>query len=122
MPRDFNVYLDDILEAIQRIREYTDGFSEEMFIGDVKTQDAVIRNLEVIGEAVRQIPEAKRAEFPELEWRKVVGLRDILIHRYFGVDPTIVWDVVANKLSELEVVVQKMSGNSSSGKSEPPQA
>jgi uncharacterized protein with HEPN domain len=75
MLRDFNVYLDDILEAIARIRKYVKGLSESGFLADSKTQDAVIRNLEIIGEAARQIPEAKRAQFPQLEWRKVVGLR-----------------------------------------------
>lgn len=116
MPRDFRVYLDDILEAVQRIRRYTDGFTAEMFFTDAKTQDAVIRNLEVIGEAVRQIPESNRSAFPEFQWRKVVGLRDVLIHRYFGIDPAIVWDVVVNKLSELDLVIRLMADSMSDEK------
>jgi len=98
MPRDHRLYLDDILEAIDNIRNYTTGMDYEMLSRDRKTQDAVVRNLEVIGEAAGRLPESVRATAPEIEWRKIVGLRNILAHEYFSVSLPVAWDVVQNKL------------------------
>jgi uncharacterized protein with HEPN domain len=94
MRRDFRVYLEDILGAITKIRRYTAGLSKEAFASDERTLDAVVRNLEVIGEAVKQLPSALRAREPGVEWQKIAGLRDILIHQYFGIDADILWDVI----------------------------
>ena len=102
MSRDYKVYLEDILEAIGKIRTYTAGMSADCFATDNKTLDAVLRNLEVIGEAVKCIPGDIRAQHPQVEWKKMAGLRDILIHQYFGIDAEIIWDVVHNKLPGLE--------------------
>jgi len=109
MPRDFEVYLQDILEAIRKINAYTVGMSRAEFESDPKTVDAVLRNLEVVGEAAKCIPEAVREEHVEIEWRKIAGLRDIMIHRYFGINMDIVWDLLQNQLVDLEEKVQKMS-------------
>ena len=81
MPRDYKVCLEDILEAIKRIRDYTPNFSLASFSSDFKTFDAVVRNLEVIGEAAKGIPDGVRAQSPGIEWKRITGLRDILIHR-----------------------------------------
>ena len=112
MPRDFKVYLDDILEASERIRSYTAGFTFPAFQEDRKTVDAVLRNLEVIGEAIKQLPAAVRDQYPDVPWRKIAGLRDILIHEYFGVDLEVIWDLVTDKLSELEARVKEILADS----------
>ena len=98
MSRDYSVYLDDIVTAIDKIGVFTQGMSEAQFAVDPKTLDAVIRNLEIVGEAAKNIPDDVRRRFTEVEWRKAAGLRDLLIHEYFAVDAAIIWDVVKNKL------------------------
>ncbi len=90
MPRDFSVYLQEVLQAIGKVRRYTEGLSAAQFADDEKTVDAVVRNLEIIGEAVKGVPETVRHANPEVDWRKIAGLRDILIHAYFEVDLDIV--------------------------------
>jgi len=102
MPRDYKQHIDDILEAIDFIREYAAGMDYGSFESDKKTQHAVIRNLEVIGEAARVLPDEVKNRTPEIEWHKIVALRNILIHEYFGVNLKIVWDVIQNKLDEIE--------------------
>jgi uncharacterized protein with HEPN domain len=108
MPRDSRVYLDDILDATRKITVYTGGLSKAAFLEDEKTLDAVIRNLEVIGEAVKKLPENLRAKHSAVEWKKIAGLRDILIHEYFGLDAEIVWDIVQNKVPALDREVRTM--------------
>ena len=102
MPRAFKVFLKDILQAIERIEEYTKGLSFEDFCDNRLIQDGVVRNLEIIGEAVKHLPKDVQKKYPKVEWKKIAGLRDILIHAYFGVDHVIVWDVVSNKLPGLK--------------------
>lgn len=108
MPRDSRVYLEDILEATRKIIAYTSGLSKETFLEDEKTIDAVVRNLEVIGEAVKKLPEDLRPQHSEVEWKKIAGLRDILIHEYFGLDTEIMWDIVQSKVPALDREVRAM--------------
>jgi uncharacterized protein with HEPN domain len=98
MPRDYKVYLEDILTAIGKINRFIAGMTRDALSRDDKTLDAVVRNLEIIGEAVKQLPEHISTNHPEVDWKKIAGLRDILIHAYFGVDLEIVWDIIQNKL------------------------
>ncbi len=108
MSRDFKLYLQDILDSIGKIQSYTQGMSRDHFAADDKTIDAVVRNLEIIGEAARAVPDSIRVLHPQVEWRKVAGLRDILIHHYFGVKLDILWDIVRNKLDALTAGVQQI--------------
>lgn len=108
MPRDYKVYLDDIVEAAARICDYTKGLDIEGLKNDRKTLDAVVRNLEVIGEATKSVPDEVRSRYPDIEWKRIAGLRDILIHQYFGVDVNIVWDVIKNKLPLFERQVKNI--------------
>jgi uncharacterized protein with HEPN domain len=108
MSRNLELYLEDIIEAIRKIRSYTVPLSFEEFCDDERTVDAVIRNLIVIGEAVKNIPEDTRRLEPDMEWRKIAGLRDFAAHAYFNVSNQIVWDVVQTKLLPLSEAVAKI--------------
>ena len=108
MPKDSRVYLEDILASLGKIEQYTKGLTQTLFEKDQMVVDAVTKNLEVIGEAVKRLPADLKKANPEIEWRKVAGLRDILIHEYAGVDLRIVWDVVTNKLPTVKLVVRQM--------------
>jgi uncharacterized protein with HEPN domain len=108
MSRDPSLYLDDISESCRRIVSYTSDMSFVEFASDSKTVDAVVRNLEVIGEAVKRLPTGWRESRQQIDWRKITGLRDLLIHAYFGIDIEIVWDIVLNKVPVLADTVAAM--------------
>lgn len=104
MKKDPRVYLAQILERIDRILEYTQE-GKEAFFADVRTQDAVIRNFEVIGEAIKRIPDDYRTSHPTIPWRQLAGLRDVLIHRYEGISIQEIWQMVARDLKPLRQAI-----------------
>lgn len=108
MLRSSEVHLRDILEAADRIREFVGTLDMAGFEADRKTYDAVVRNLEIIGEAVKAIPDALRSRYPTPDWRRIAGLRDILIHHYFEIDVELIWDVIKVKLPELVPVIERI--------------
>lgn len=100
--RDWRFRVQDILECMDRIAEYTAGMSYEAFLDNRLVIDAVVRNLEVIGEAARHIPEEVQRQFPDIPWVEMKGMRNILIHEYFGVSLEIVWKTVQENLPPVE--------------------
>ncbi len=108
MPRDVRLYLDDIPESGERIARYVEGMTFEAFVADERTYDAVLRNLEIVGEAAKNVPPEFRALHPQVEWRKIAGLRDVLAHGYFGLDAETLWDAVSNKLPLLAAQVKEI--------------
>jgi uncharacterized protein with HEPN domain len=98
--RDWN-FLNDIREAIQRILTYTAGLTYQQFMEDIKTQDAVVRNLEIIGEAAKNLSANLRKSHPGVPWKDLMGMRDKMIHRYFGINYEIVWTIAKEELAGL---------------------
>jgi len=95
-------YLDDILEAIEKILQFREGVSFETFSADEMRKDAVIRNFEVIGEAIKKLPPELTGRYPDIDWKRIAGLRDTLIHGYFNVKPTVLWDIMNEDLPTLK--------------------
>ena len=106
--REFSDYLNDILEAIDDIQSFTKDMSFKDLESDKKTLYAVIRCLEILGEAVKKIPKNVKERYPNIPWRDMAGMRDILIHDYFGVDVETVWLTVNEKTPQIKPIVEKM--------------
>lgn len=102
MSREYKVYLQDIISSIEKIESYTNGVDFEKFKATELIVDGVVRNLEIIGEAAKNVPAEIKTKHLTVEWKKLAGLRDILIHAYFGVDVEILWDIIQNKLAGLK--------------------
>ncbi|HUV82489.1 MAG TPA: DUF86 domain-containing protein [archaeon] len=109
--RNFILFIQDILEAIGNIEEFTQNMGFQDFLDDKKTRDAVIRNLEVIGEAAKNIPDEIKQKYSEIEWKAVTGMRDKLIHEYFGVSNSIVWETATNDIEifkdQIKIILEK---------------
>lgn len=110
MDKDHTVYLFHILDAIENIENYVQNVSENDFYKNKMLQDAVVRNLEIIGEATKRIPETIKQKHTNIEWKKISGMRDVLIHDYLGVDYERVWMAIINRIPELKKDIQNIVG------------
>ena len=108
MKKDPKIFLQHILESISEIEKYTKGMSEDEFARATQVQDAVIRRLEIIGEAAKNIPGETKEKYDFIPWKKVTGSRDVLVHDYFTVDLGSVWDTVADDSPKLKKGVKKI--------------
>lgn len=100
--RDWKVLFEDILESAEKIEQYTDGISFDDFAMNSMIMDAVIRNIEIIGEASKNVPDTVKEKHPGIPWNKLGGIRNRIVHEYFGVDINIIWFIVSNELSQLK--------------------
>lgn len=99
--RDWGLLVDDMLQSIERIEDYVRDMAWEDFLDDRKTQDAVVRNLEILGEAANALPGEICQKCPDVDWRGVIGMRNRLVHEYFDTSPSILWQVITVELSAL---------------------
>jgi len=106
--RDYLDYVQDILDSIQDIDNFVEGMNPESFSKDRKTINAVVRSLEVIGEASKNIPNAVKEKYPDIPWKKMAGMRDKMIHEYFGIDFEMLWKTVKEDIPPLCVAVRKL--------------
>ena len=107
--RDAELLVEDMLDSLRKINLYIAGMDHSAFLQDEKTIDAVVRNLEVIGEAARQIPDAFAASHPDVPWRIITGLRNRIVHDYFGLDLEIIWHILRNDLPPLQATLEKLA-------------
>jgi uncharacterized protein with HEPN domain len=108
MPRDWQLRIEDILESIARIQRYLEGMDQVGFIGDDRTMDAVVRNFGIIGEAASHLPKDILAAHPEIPWNRMKGLRNLVIHEYFGVSPEILWSTAKEDLPPLVGLLESL--------------
>jgi len=106
--RDYKLFIEDIFDSIEKIERYFEGMDFDSFTADGKTVDAVIRNIEIIGEAAKNIPVVIRDEYPEIPWGRLVGLRNIVSHAYFGIDLKIIWQIITKNLPEIKPLIEEL--------------
>jgi uncharacterized protein with HEPN domain len=106
--RSLKLLIDDIWESIEKVERYTEGMSRGSFQSDEKTSDAVVRNLEIIGEAAGRLPEDFTNQHSEIEWYKIVGLRNRIVHEYFGVDLEIIWQILIKDLPAFKTSLKEI--------------
>jgi len=108
MKRDESFFLGDIIESIEAIEEFSKGLTKEELMSNRLKRDAIVRNVEIIGEAVKNISKNIKEKYPKVEWRKIAGIRDVMIHAYFGIDMEKVWNVIKEDLPKLKKQIQNI--------------
>lgn len=108
MKRDYKLFVKDILDAIDKIEEFIGNMEYGEFIQDDKTSTAVVKKIEIIGEAIKNIPRDVRVKYKVIPWKDIVGMRNKITHAYFGIDYEIVWNVVKEKLPALKIQVEQV--------------
>jgi len=111
MKKDPKIFLNHILESIEEIEKNVQHLAEDEFLANTTIQDAVIRRLEIIGEATKNLPKSFKSEHPNIEWRKVAGLRDVIVHGYFRLSLKLIWKITQNNISELKKEITKILGS-----------
>ena len=106
--RPAHLLIEDIWDAMTRIEQYTAGLAQAQFLTDRRTSDAVVRNLEIIGEAANRLPIDVRQQHPQIEWQKIVGLRHRIVHDYFGIDLEMVWEILRHDLPAFKTKLQAL--------------
>jgi len=107
--RDPRLFLEDMIVACEKTKRYLAGLSRDEFERDERSRDAVLRNLEILGEAAKRIPAWFRDAHPDVPWRRVAAFRDIVAHEYFGLDPDLVWDIATSKVPELLPLLRRLA-------------
>jgi len=109
--REFILYLEDMLQSMERIEEYLDKLDFSNFKMNYLVVDAIIRNFEIIGEASKNVPKNIQEKYPEIPWRKMYGLRNLISHEYFGIDYEMIWEIAKNNLPQNRVDLMKIIDN-----------
>lgn len=109
MKRDIGLFIEDIINSIKNIEEFSKNLNKEKFSKNKLRQSAIIRQLEIIGEAVKNVPSAFREKYPQIAWKDIAGFRDILSHAYFGVNLDRVWNIIENDLPKLKEEINKIN-------------
>ena len=104
MKRDYQLFIKDALEAMEAIENFVEGMTFDELTQDDKTSSAVIRKFEIIGEATKHFPEQLKEKYPEVPWKNMAGMRDRLIHAYFGIDYQLVWDTIKNEIPKIKEI------------------
>lgn len=112
--RDYRLYLKDIVEAMEAIENFVEGIELDEFKQDDKTSSAVIRKFEVIGEATKRVPEDIRQKYSQIPWKEMAGMRDKLIHFYFGVDYKLIWQTIKYRIPQIKPVIRQIMEDSGS--------
>lgn len=111
MKRNINLFLQDIIKSINKIESFSKGLTKEKFNKNELRQSAITRQLEILGEAAKNIPSQFREKYPKIPWKEIAGFRDILIHAYFGVDLEKIWNVIKQDLPALKKQIREIMEN-----------